>query len=519
MRVTMTDPENGTTHYSYDTLNRLSGLNDFQSHNFTFSYDAVSRRTQLTRPNGINTNYSYDNVSHLLSVLHQLGSTTVDGASYTYDSAGNRTAKTNRSSNVTSSYGYDAIYQLTGVSQGSTPTESYTYDGVGNRLSSLGVSPYAYNSSNQLTSTPSATYTYDSNGSTLTKVNSSGTTTYNWDYVNQLSSVVLPASGGTVSFKYDPFGRRIQKSGPSGTVNYLYDGDNLLEEVDSSGNLLTRYTQGPGLDRPLAELRSSTTSYYEADALGTVTSLANSSGTLANTYTYDSFGKLTASTGTLTNPFQYTGREFDSETGLYFYRARYYDNAVGRFISEDPIAFEGGNDFYVYVQNNPSLWTDPLGLVHCTYDVVSHHYHCVSDDGTQTFDTTRVRSGNGNCMNNPDCSRTRNRGPIPPGRYNMGGMGNTPNPHRVPRVFLTPQPGTDRLGRDSFEVHQGGDANSAGCITLDPDEYDRFRRFYQIDNHGIQLFDENPNLCSDSGIACRECCGCNRSTERCSSSA
>jgi len=98
-RASMTDPENGTTHYNYDTLNRLSSLNDFQSHNFTFSYDALSRRTQLTRPNGINTNYSYDNTSHLLSVLHQLNSSTVDGASYTYDSAGNRTAKTDQASN------------------------------------------------------------------------------------------------------------------------------------------------------------------------------------------------------------------------------------------------------------------------------------------------------------------------------------------------------------------------------------------------------------------------------------
>jgi YD repeat-containing protein len=97
-RVTLTDPQSGTTHYTYDTLNRLTGLNDFQSHNFTFNYDALSRRTQLTRPNGINTNYSYDNVSHLRSVLHQLGSTTLDGASYTYDSAGNRTAKTDHAS-------------------------------------------------------------------------------------------------------------------------------------------------------------------------------------------------------------------------------------------------------------------------------------------------------------------------------------------------------------------------------------------------------------------------------------
>jgi RHS repeat-associated protein len=363
-RVTLTDPENGTTHYSYDTLNRLTGLNDFQSHNFTFSYDALSRRTQLTRPNGINTNYAYDNESHLLSVLHQLGSSTLDGASYTYDSAGNRTVKTDQASNVTSSYGYDAIYQLTGVSQGSTTTESYTYDTVGNRLSSLGMSPYNYNSSNQLTSTPSATYTYDSNGSTKTKVDSSGTTTYNWDYQNQLSSIVLPASGGTVSFKYDPFGRRIQKSAPSGTVNYLYDGANAIEEVDSGGNVLARYTHEPRWDGPLSMLRGSVTSYYEQDGLNSVASLTNSSGALAQSYTYDSYGKITASTGTLTNPFQYTGREFDPETGIYYYRARYYDQSGGRFLSEDPKQFAGGTvDFYDYVGNNPVNMRDPEGQI------------------------------------------------------------------------------------------------------------------------------------------------------------
>jgi RHS repeat-associated protein len=324
--------------------------------------------------------------------------------------------------------------------------------------------------------------TYDANGNTLSDPSGKS---YTWDFENRMVQAVVPGTnGGTTTFKYDPFGRRIQKSGPLGTTNYLYEGNNSIEEVDQSGNVLTRYTQGPGLDRPLSELHSGIASYYEADALGTVTSLTNPSGAIASTQTYDSFGTRTASTGTLTNSFQYTGREFDTETGLYFYRARYYDSVVGRFLSEDPIGFNGGNDFYAYVQNSPLIWTDPLGLVHCTYDVTNHHYHCVSDDGTQTYDTTRVRSGNGDCANNTACSATRNRGPIPPGRYNMGGMGDTPNPHRVPRVFLTPQRGTPTLGRDSLEVHQGGANDSAGCITIDPAEYDRFRRFYAIDNDG-----------------------------------
>jgi RHS repeat-associated protein len=109
-------------------------------------------------------------------------------------------------------------------------------------------------------------------------------------------------------------------------------------------------------------LRSGTVSYYEADGLGSITSMSNSSGQLTQTYTYDSFGGITASTGSLVNPFRFTGREFDSETGLYFYRARYYDPAAGRFLSEDPIEFRGGVNFYRYVSNGPTNLTDPLGL-------------------------------------------------------------------------------------------------------------------------------------------------------------
>jgi len=187
---------------------------------------------------------------------------------------------------------------------------------------------------------------YDANGNTLSDASGKQ---YSWDFDNQLTSVTVPGSG-TTTFRYDPWGRRIQKSGPLGTTNFLYDGPefmaSLIEEVDNSGNVLARYTQDLGVDSPLSMLRSGATDYFERDGLGSVTSLSNSAGALANTYTFDSFGKLTASTGTLTNRFQYAGREFDSETGLYYNRARYYDRNVGRFISEDPTEFRGGIDFY-----------------------------------------------------------------------------------------------------------------------------------------------------------------------------
>ena len=130
----------------------------------------------------------------------------------------------------------------------------------------------------------------------------------------------------------------------------------------TSGEHEASITPGSHVDEWLAQLRSGTTSYYERDGLGSVTTLADSSGAIASSYTADSFGKTTASTGTLTNPFHYAGREFDQETGLYDDRARYYDPASGRFLSEDPIGFSGGVDFYAYVANNPVIFTDPSGL-------------------------------------------------------------------------------------------------------------------------------------------------------------
>jgi RHS repeat-associated protein len=205
--------------------------------------------------------------------------------------------------------------------------------------------------------------TDDYNGNTIPKTDSTGNTSYTWDYENRMTSVILPGSGGTASFKYDPFGRRIYRSSSSSTSIYVYDGDNVVEETNFSGTAVARYSQGLNIDEPLAMLRTGTTSYYQAHGLGSLTSLSNTSGALANTYTYDSFGNLTASTGSLTNSFRYTGREFDIETSLYYYRARYYDPQTGRFFSEDPSMFAGGDvNFYGYAGQRPTNLIDPAGL-------------------------------------------------------------------------------------------------------------------------------------------------------------
>jgi RHS repeat-associated protein len=154
-------------------------------------------------------------------------------------------------------------------------------------------------------------------------------------------------------------------SEPQTRTKYAYDYDNLIEETNASGSVVTRYTQGENIDEPLAMLRSSATSYYDADGIGSITSLSNGSSTISQTYGYDAFGKQTSSSGSLTNPFQFTGREFDSETSLYFDRARYYDPQTGRFLTEDPIGFDGGINFYAYVLNNPASFVDPFGLKLC----------------------------------------------------------------------------------------------------------------------------------------------------------
>jgi len=133
-----------------------------------------------------------------------------------------------------------------------------------------------------------------------------------------------------------------------------------VTDVNASGTVLASHTQGSGIDEPLASVSGAGTAFYEADGLGSVSSLSSASG-ITDTYTYKPFG-ITTATGSNPNRFRFTGREWDQETGFYYYRARYYDPNAGRFLSEDPIAFKGGINFYRYVRNSASNLSDPSGL-------------------------------------------------------------------------------------------------------------------------------------------------------------
>jgi len=208
-------------------------------------------------------------------------------------------------------------------------------------------------------------YTYDNNGNTLSWTNGSGTTSYTWDFENRLTSLTIPA-GTVVNYEYDPFGRRIETSSSAATTVYVYDGNNIEEELNGTAHTLgERFTYGRGIDEPLVGQRQPQTYYYGADGLDSVTSLTDPTGALAATYTYDSFGDTTNSTGSATNWFRYTGREFDSTGGLYYYRARYYNPEMGRFLSEDRLRFNAGLNFYPYVRSNPTNLIDPTGMAPC----------------------------------------------------------------------------------------------------------------------------------------------------------
>lgn len=168
-------------------------------------------------------------------------------------------------------------------------------------------------------------------------------------------------SGNEVArFVYDGFDRRVQKLVGSTTTTFIYDGIDVSEERQS-GSMTVRYYRGTAMDELWASQDGSgTASYYVADHLGSIVRVTGGSGGVTLTRQYDLWGNLES--GSTTAGPAYTGREWDPETGLYYYRARYYDSQLGRFISEDPVGFQAGPNFYSYVLNGPSLYLDPSGL-------------------------------------------------------------------------------------------------------------------------------------------------------------
>jgi RHS repeat-associated protein len=242
-------------------------------------------------------------------------------------------------------------------------SDTYTYDDAGNRTDRGAIV-----NGNWVTSFDGFTLTYDDDGNITHKVKPGLTDQYfTWNSLGQLTQATV--NGVVTTYGYDGFGRRVRKTANGVTTRYLWDGDNLVVEMDANGNPIREYSYYPGIDRPHAVRRSSDGAvfYYITETPGHVVGLVNSSNQVVNSYEYEPFGVTLAQTEQVVQPFKYSAREQDTERGLYFMRARYYDPQLARFLSEDPIGLAGGINPFAYVGNDPVNATDPYGLFECEW--------------------------------------------------------------------------------------------------------------------------------------------------------
>ncbi len=361
--------------YDYDAANHPWKITS-SAGTFEYLYDELGRRNTLTYPNGTTADWDFDDLNRLTAITHKVtGGVSFAAFNYTdYDKVGNRKT-VNGSKNE--SYLYDELYRLLTVT--SSKPEAFDYDAVGNRSKGPGTKDtvFIHDDANRMTQGRKLSYGYDNAGNQTTRTvpNASDKTwAQSWDAENRLVKVekIKGTEKRTVTFKYDPFGRRIEKKfeqtvdgiTKTETTSYVYDNDNIAAEIFTDANSNTEktfFTHGATVDEHLALERNGSYYYYHADGLGSIVSITDTNRNVVQTYEYDSFGMAKPSTN-FRNSYAYTGREWDKETGTYYYRARTYDPMDGRFISKDPIGFYGGDvNLYSYVQNNPVNYTDPTG--------------------------------------------------------------------------------------------------------------------------------------------------------------
>jgi RHS repeat-associated protein len=308
----------------------------------TNAFDVYGRLTGITQTNGTGV-FSAD--SYVLDNLDRLKTETKDGQSR--------------------SIGYDSIDQVKTVT--GSNNEAYTYDLNGNRINT----GYVTGADNRLMSDGVYNYQYDAEGNRTkrTKLADNTVDNYTWDYRNRLVSIVSKNAAGsvnkTVGYEYDVDDQRVKKTVDGVVENYFIDRNQIAFVTDGSGHETFHYLYGLNVDSVMAQDSPAGMVWALADRLGSIDTLTDKDGNVVDRRSFDSFGRVLSETNpSVSFRYGYTARERDLESGLSYYRARYYDPRVGQFISVDPMGFGAGDtNLYRYVGNSATLATDPSGMI------------------------------------------------------------------------------------------------------------------------------------------------------------
>ncbi|WP_341502516.1 putative Ig domain-containing protein [Gallaecimonas sp. GXIMD4217] len=365
-----------TTHYEFDELNRLVKVVAPDEGVSEYGYDEVGNRTSLRQANGQLTRYQYDDLNRLVRQVSEDGQGNVL-ADYRYalHATGRRSGVQELHNGRSVAYGYDDLYRLTGETvtdpQAGNYQAEYRYDKVGNRVYSIvdGVhTSYSYDDNDRLTQQGGVSYSYDDNGNTLTETLDADVTRYGYNAKNKLVSVerLQGGTGSHIDYGYNPDGIRTSQTVDGVATRFVVDSNRdyaqVLAEV-SNGTTEVSYTYGDDL---LAQQRSGATSYYLYDGHGSTRALADEGSAVTDSYHYDAFGNLLASTGDTDNSYRFAGEQYDAGLEQYYLRARYYDQASGRFTQQD--TWMGNNHDpitlhkYLYGNADPVNHTDPSGM-------------------------------------------------------------------------------------------------------------------------------------------------------------
>lgn len=332
----------------------------------TLSYDDSGRKSAMTYANGITTTYSYNDNGWLSQIS---AAENILNLAFSYDAIGNITKRQDMIDDAqTEIYGYDAISQLISFKRDETVDNSYQFDPLGNRrqvIENGKTTNYSSNKINGYSSISGAisfTPQYDRNGNLLNDNNN----TFSYDLNNKLKS----ANNNTVLFAYDALGRRVSKTTSAGTITYFYAGDQMIEEF-SGKSLTASYVFGNNIDEALQMKRGNNVYYYHSNQLGSTMALSDKNGNIVERVSYDVYGlPLFIDTkgneiaqSSVGNNILFTGREYDSEIGLYYFKARSQHPIIGRFLQKDPLMFIDGMNDFSYVNNAVTCYIDPTGLV------------------------------------------------------------------------------------------------------------------------------------------------------------